>query len=79
MKNIISYGELANCQNYAEKIVAFYKLCNKGEAPKNASDAEIAVREYNKEHRSFKAIFGYSIKGYIEEIVSCIGMIVECE
>ncbi len=73
----ISYGELANCQDYAEKVIAFYKLCNNGELPRYASDAELAVREYNKEHRSFKALYGYSIRGYIETIVDCIGMIVE--
>lgn len=76
MKNI-SYGELVNCQDYAEKIVAFYKLCNNGKMPRDASDAELAVREYNKEHRSFKAMYGYSIRGYIDTIVDCIGMIIE--
>ena len=76
MKNI-SYGELSNCQDYAEKVIDFYKLCNNGKLPRYASDAEMAVREYNKEHRSFKAMYGYSIKGYIKEIVDCIGFIVE--
>lgn len=76
MKNI-RYGELANCQNYAEKVVSFYKMCNNGELPMYASDAEIAVREYNKEYRSFKAMYGYSIRGYIKTIVDCVGMIVE--
>ena len=76
MKNI-SYAELVNCQDYAEKVVAFYKLCNNGELPMYASDAELAVREYNKEHRSFKSLYGYSIRGYINEIVDCIGLIVE--
>lgn len=73
----ISYGELVNCQNYAEKVVDFYKMCNNGELPRYASDAEMAVREYNKEHRNFKAMYGYSIKGYINTIVDCIGFIVE--
>lgn len=73
----ISYGELANCQDYAEKVIAFYKMCNNGKSPMYASDAELAVREYNKEHRSFKALYGYSIRGYIETIVNCIGWIVE--
>ena len=77
MKNI-SYGELVNCQDYAKKVVTFYKMCNNGELPMYASEAEIAVREYNKEHRSFKAMYGYSIRGYIKTIVDCIGMIVEC-
>lgn len=76
MKNI-SYGELANCQDYAEKVIDFYKLCNNGELPRYASDAECAVREYNKEHRGFKALYGYSMRGYINTIVDCIGMIVE--
>lgn len=73
----ISHGELVNCQNYAERVIDFCKLWNNGEMPRTASDAEIAVREYNKEHRSFKAMYGYSIRGYINTIVDCIGMIVE--
>jgi hypothetical protein len=73
----ISYGELANCQNYAKKVIDFYKMCNNGELPRTASDAELAVREYNKERRSFKALYGYSIRGYINTIVDCIGTIVE--
>lgn len=73
----ISYGELANCQDYAEKVVAFYKMCNNGELPRTAGDAELAVREYNKERRGFKALYGYSIRGYINTIVDCIGFIVE--
>ena len=77
MKNM-SYGELVDCQDYAEKVVAFYKMCNNGELPMYASDTELAVREYNKEHRSFKAIYGYSIRGYVNTIVDYIGMIVEC-
>ena len=76
MENI-SYGELANCQNYAEKVVSFYKMCNNGKLPSSSSDAECAVREYNKERRSFKSIYGYSIRGYIGNIVDCIGYIVE--
>ena len=76
MENI-SYGEWANCQDYAEKVIDFYKLCNNGELPRTASDAECAVREYNKEHRGFKALYGYSIRGYINTIVNCIGWIVE--
>ena len=73
----ISYGELANCQNYAEHVINFYKMCNNGKLPRYASDAELAVREYNKEHRSFKAMYGYSIRGYINTIVDCIGLFVE--
>ena len=74
----ISYGELIDCQNYAEKVVAFYKMWNHGKLPRTASDAELAVREYNKNYRSFKAMYGYSIRGYVNTIVDCIGMIVEC-
>lgn len=76
MKNI-SYHELANCQCYAQKVVDFYKKCNKGEIPANASEAELAVREFNKDIRSFKVMFGYSIRGYISHIVEEIGLIVE--
>lgn len=73
----ISYGELVICQDYAEKVISFYKMCNNGELPKTASDAEVAVREYNEEHRSFKTMYGYSIRGYIDTIVDCVGLIVE--
>lgn len=74
----ISYGELANCQDYAERVVAFYRLCNKGDVPTSASDAELAVSEYNNEWRSFKSLYGYTIRGYIDTIVECIGFMVEC-
>lgn len=74
----ISYGELVDCQNYAEKVIAFYKMCNHGKLPMSRDDAELAVREYNKDYRSFKAMYGYSIRGYVNTIVDCIGMIVEC-
>ena len=73
----ISYGELANCQDYAEKVVAYYKFCNNGELPMYASDAEIAVIEYNNERRTFKSLYGYSIRGYIKTIVDCIGSFIE--
>ena len=76
MKNM-SYSELANCQEYAERVLSFYQLCNNGEMPMYASDAETAIREYNKEWRSFKSLFGYSIHGYINTIVDSIGMMVE--
>lgn len=76
MKNI-SYGELINCQDYAERIINYYKLCNGGELPPSVSDAEMATREYNKEYKPFKTLYGYSIKGYINTIVDCIGFIVE--
>lgn len=76
MKNL-SYGELADCQQYAELVLNLYKKCNNGDAPRNASDAELAVREYNNEWRKFKHLFGYSIRGYIDTIVDCIGLMVE--
>lgn len=74
----ISYEELVNCQDYAERVVSLYKKCNNGELPVHESDAELAVREYNKEFISFKSIYGYSIRGYISEIVNLIGCMVEC-
>ena len=77
MKNNISWGELADCEAYAEEVIDFYKLRNKGDVPTNATDAELAIREYNKEYRSFKSMFGYSIRGYIDDIVFSIGFIVE--
>jgi len=76
MKNI-SYGELANCQDYAERVVELYKKCNKGELPTSQCDAELAIREYNKEHKKFKTLYGYSIRGYIPTIINNIGLIVE--
>ena len=76
MKNI-SYQELIDCQDYAEKVVDFYKDTHNDELPMTASDAEIAVREYNNELCMFKRLYGYSVKGYIQTIVDCIGAIVE--
>lgn len=78
MKENISWGELIDCQDYAERVVEYYKLKNNGELPLFASDAEETVREYNKKH-SFKSIYGYSIGEYIEDIVFQIGLMVECE
>lgn len=76
MKNI-SYQELANCQDYAEKVVDFYKDAHNDELPMTASDAETAVREYNNEFCMFKKLYGYSIRSYVQTIVDCIGLIVE--
>lgn len=76
MKNI-SYNELVDCQDYAQKVISYYKMWNAGAVPTNATDAENAVREYNRERRSFKALYGYSIRGYIETIVDCVSFIVE--
>ena len=76
MKNI-SYGELANCQDYAKRVIKLYKKCNNGNTPPGPGEAEIAVREYNREWRSFKTLYGYSIRGYIPEIVNCIAFEVE--
>lgn len=73
----MSYQELVNCQIYAERVLSFYKKCNKGETPKSASEAEMIVREYNKEWTPFKRIFGYSIRGYVPTIVDNIGFMVE--
>ena len=72
----MSYMEVANCQDYAEKVLSYYRLWHKGEEPKTATEAELAVREYNKERRSFRLLYGYSIRGYIPAIVNCIGWIV---
>lgn len=74
----MSLTELVNCQVYAERVLALYKKCNHGEAPKTASAAEMAVREYNKEWTPFKRLFGYSIRGHINSIVDYIGFMVEC-
>ena len=76
MENI-SYGELINCQDYAERVLALYKRANGGNVPTDAGTAEMAVREYNKEWRSFKSLYGYSIRGYVQTIVNCIGWEVE--
>lgn len=70
--------ELYNCQCYAERVLNFFIQTNHT-VPKTASEAEVAVREYNKEWRSFKSLFGYSIRGYIPCIVECIGLYVETD
>ena len=77
MSKGISWQELAHCQTYAEHVLDFYRMCNNGKLPMTAGDAEQAVREYNKERRSFKAMFGYSIRGYMDEIVARISFMVE--
>jgi hypothetical protein len=76
MKNI-SYQELVNCQEYAERIVSLYEKAWHEEFPHDINFAELAVREYNKELKSFKRLYGYSIRGYIPVIVQCIGAIIE--
>ena len=76
MKNI-SYSELINCQDYAERVINYYKLCNNGAVPLSATDAEIAVIEYNKEHKPFIKLYGYSIRGYVPVIIESIGFIIE--
>ena len=73
----MSLQELVNCQVYAERVLAFYKKCNNGETPKSASDADLIVREYNKDFTPFKRLFGYSIRGYFPTIVDHIGFMVE--
>jgi hypothetical protein len=73
----ISYGELVCCQDYAEKVIAFYEFCNNGDLPKTKGCAELIVREYNKERRKFKDLYGFSIRGYVSHIVDEIGYIVE--
>ena len=78
MKNI-SYGELAVCQEYAERVIRMYRACNHGNPPISASEAELAVREYNNDFTKFKHLYGTSIRGYIQTIVECIGMIVETQ
>ena len=75
----LSYQELVWCQTYAEHVLNLYKKTNNGEPPRNASDAELAVREYNKEIRRFKDMFGVSIRKYIPTIVETIGFMVESE
>ena len=55
MKNI-SYFELYNCQDYVERVLDFYMLCNNGKKPLCIDDAEIAIREYNKEYKPFKRL-----------------------
>ena len=76
MKNI-SYGELVCCQDYAKKVISFYKFCNNGELPTTKGWAELIVREYNKERRKFKDLYGFSIRGYVSHVVDEIGYIVE--
>ena len=73
----MSYQELIYCQAYADRVLSLYKKCNGGNVPKTASDAELAVREYNKEWKSLKKLYGLSIKKYLPVIVDLIGYSVE--
>lgn len=75
----LSYQELVWCQTYAKHVLSLYKKTNNGKTLDNASDADLAVREYNKEIRRFKDMFGVSIRKYIPTIVETIGFMVESE
>lgn len=78
MKKNMSWGEVADCGDYAERVIEFHKSCYDGELPMDASAADWAIREYNKKHESFKSLYGYSIRGYIDDIIFQIGCMVEC-
>lgn len=73
----MSYQELIYCQAYADRVLNLYKKCNGGKVPKTASDAELAVTEYNKECKSLKSLYGLSIKKYLPIIVDLIGYSIE--
>ncbi len=68
----LTLGELRKCEKYAQLVASYYKLCNNGELPKTAYDTKLAIREYNKEHKSFKSLYGRSIRGYISTIAFII-------
>lgn len=78
MKNL-SWQELNHCQTYAEAVVERYKKLHKGAMPMCMCEAEYEVRKYNRNVCSFQSMFGYSIRGYVEEIVLSIGLMVEGE
>ena len=73
----ISWKEYADCSDYAERVIDFYKLCNAGATPDSPAEAALAVREYNRERKPFRALYGYSIRGYVDCIVGTIGLILE--
>ena len=72
----MSYEEILNCQEYAEMVIKYYRSKNNGEDPIYASDAEIAILEYDKKN-SFKSLYGDSVEVYLEEIITEIGFMVE--
>jgi hypothetical protein len=60
-----------NCLEYARKIDYLFKLVNHRPV-KDKNEALLAVREYNREIHSFKAIYGCSIRGYVDEIANLV-------
>ena len=75
----LSYMELANLQSYAECVVDHWQTSHAGAYPQNADEAETAINTYAKEHGSFEEWNGRSVENPIEELITCIGMIVEAE
>lgn len=79
----LSWKEAADCADFAQRIVDDAVFWGDS-LPESADEAEALVRDYNKYLRSsnkrihgyFKALYGYSIRGYIPYIVENIGLIV---
>ena len=73
----MSRGEIADCIDYAERVLNYYKLCNRGAVPGGPQEAAQAVREYNREYKPFRVLYGYSIRGYVNTIAENIGLIID--
>ena len=72
----LSWKEAADCADFAQRIIDDAVFWGDS-LPESADEAEALVRNYNKRiHGYFKALYGYSIRGYIPYIVENIGLIV---
>ena len=75
----ISYLELIHCNDYAEKVIDYYKLGNNGELPYSRNNAEQCLEEYDTSQHSFQSLYGYNIDDYIDVIIETIGYMVSIE
>lgn len=73
----LSWKEAADCADFAERVVKYAEWMY-APLPKSPCIAEAYIRSYNKRKGGsyFKALYGYSIRGYIPYIVENIGLIV---
>ena len=68
----ISYGEIAACYEYAEKVSAENGLDITG-----PTEAECAILQYDKECNSFENEYEYPITDYLETIIDVMGLLLE--
>lgn len=71
----ISYGEIAACYEYAEKVIAY--SAENGLDITGPTEAECAILQYDKECNSFENEYEYPITEYLETIIDVMGLLLE--